>query len=115
HSAPLPPTFPYTTLFRSLLTKTFGKVNKILAAALGPLGTLFAGIQGASRVARQANAGRQARRDGGSFRDGYRARRTELRDGDSRGPIARTRDRITGRDSNSDNLRRQMRQTEDSI
>src|SRR5690606_18092181 len=51
-------------LAMGLLTKTFGKVNKILAAALGPLGTLFAGIQGASRVARQANAGRQARRDG---------------------------------------------------
>lgn len=98
-----------------LMTKTFGKVNKILAAALGPLGGLFSGLQGATRVGRQVAAGRQSRREGGSFREGYRNRRTELREGDERGIGRRTRDRITGRDSNSDDLRRQMRQTEDSI
>jgi hypothetical protein len=98
-----------------LLTKTFGKVNKILAAALSPLAGMFKGMQGAVRTGRQVRAGVQSRREGGSFREGYRDRRTELRDGDTRGPLARTRDRATGRNSNLDNLRGQVRDTEDAI
>lgn len=102
-------------LAMGLLTKTFGKVNKILSAALGPLAGLFKGLQGATRVGRQVRAGMQSRRDGNGFLSGYRERRTELRSGDARGPIARTRDRVTGRDSNLDNLRGQIRDTEDAI
>ncbi|MET9816870.1 hypothetical protein [Streptomyces sp. NPDC006355] len=98
-----------------LLTKTFGKVNKILAAAVTPFGKAFEGARGAVRTGRQVRAGVQSRREGGSFRDGYRNRRTELRGGDDRGPVARTRDRVTGRNSNLDNLRGQIRDTEDAI
>jgi hypothetical protein len=98
-----------------LLTKTFGKVNKILGAALTPLAAVFKGVRGATRTGRQVRAGMQSRNEGGSFRDGYRARRTELRDGDDRGPLTRTRDRVTGRNSNLDGLRGQIRDTEDAI
>jgi hypothetical protein len=102
-------------LAMGLLTKTFGKVNKILAASVTPFAKAFEGARGAARTGRQVRAGLQARSEGGSFRDGYRERRTELRGGDSRGPLARTRDRATGRNSNLDGLRGQIRDTEDAI
>ncbi|MEU0912130.1 transglycosylase SLT domain-containing protein [Streptomyces althioticus] len=98
-----------------LLTKTFGLVNKIFASALKPVAGLFAGARGATRGARQVAAGVQSRRNGGTFREGYRDRRTQLRDGDVRGPVARARDRITGRDSGANQLRQSIRDTEDAI
>src|SRR5690606_26660133 len=106
-------------LAMGLLTKTFGKLNKIFSAALGPVAR---GIQGTSRVVRQTGSGIREGLRGDGFGDArdrqsraYRNRRTQLRGGDVRGPIARLRDGITGRDSGADRLRQQMRQTEDSI
>src|SRR5690606_5356571 len=106
-------------LAMGLLTKTFAKLNKIFSAALGPVAR---GIQGTSRVVRQTGSGIREGLRGDGFGDArdrqsraYRNRRTQLRGGDVRGPIARLRDGITGRDSGADRLRQQMRQTEDSI
>ncbi|WP_395759472.1 transglycosylase SLT domain-containing protein [Streptomyces althioticus] len=98
-----------------LLTKTFGLVNKIFASALKPVAGLFKGARAATRGARQVASGVQSRRNGGTFREGYRDRRTQLRDGDVRGPVARARDRITGRDSGANQLRQSIRDTEDAI
>lgn len=98
-----------------LLTKTFGLVNKVFAAALKPFGGLARGARGATRGVRQAASGVQSRRSGGSFREGYRDRRTALRGGDTRGPVRRAGDRITGRDSGRPLLLRQIRDTEDAI
>jgi hypothetical protein len=106
-----------------LMTKTVGKLTKILASALTPLTAAFKGIRGVTRFTRQTasavRAGLNGDGDAGSIRDrmtsAYRDRRTQLRGGDIRGPIARTRDRITGRDSGLGNLRGQIRDTEDAI
>ncbi|MFD5069138.1 transglycosylase SLT domain-containing protein [Streptomyces sp. NPDC058369] len=98
-----------------LATKVFGKVTKMFSSALTPLKGMFKGLRGSTRAVRQVRAGMQSRREGGSFREGYRNRRTELRGGDNRGPIARTRDRITGRDSGVNQIRNQMRDTENAI
>jgi hypothetical protein len=98
-----------------LLTKTFGKFNRLLSAALTPLSGLISGVRGASRFTRQVAAGVQNRRDGGSFRDGYRNRRTELRGGDDRGPVRRGLDGFTGRNSQVDRIQAQMRDLERQI
>ncbi|BET51763.1 hypothetical protein RGQ21_67450 [Kitasatospora aureofaciens] len=98
-----------------LATKVLGKVTKILGAAAAPFAGLFKGVQGATRAGRQVRAGLQSRSEGNGFREGYRNRRTELRDGDTRGVLARTRDRITGRDHGRVQLQQQMRDTEDAI
>ncbi|MGC9439255.1 transglycosylase SLT domain-containing protein [Streptomyces sp. WG5] len=111
-----------------LLTKTLGKVNRIMAAALSPLGAVFKGLRGATRGVRQVGSSvREGTRRGAWGRSGdvgdvrdrmsqrYRDRRTELRGGDVRGPIARLRDRFTGDDSGRNQLQRQIRDTEDAI
>ncbi|MEU9258976.1 hypothetical protein AB0D68_10865 [Streptomyces sp. NPDC048212] len=99
-----------------LVTKVMGKVAKIFGAGvLTPAAAAGRGARGATRTGRQFFAGTNRWAQGGSFRDGYRDTRTRLRDGDTRGPIARTRDRITGRDSGANQLRTQMRETEDAI
>jgi hypothetical protein len=98
-----------------LLTKTFGKLNRLLASGLRPLSGLISGMRGAGRVARQVRAGVQSRRDGGSFREGYRTRRTELRGGDDRGPVRRGLDGLTGRNSQVDRIQAQMRDLERQI
>ncbi|MEU0952791.1 hypothetical protein ABZ353_10675 [Streptomyces niveus] len=102
-------------LAMGLLTKVFGKVAKIMGAGLTPVAAAGRGARGATRTARQTGAGIRSARDGDGFRQGYRDRRTALRGGDTRGPIARTRDRITGRDSTANGLRTSMRDTEDAI
>jgi phage-related protein len=104
-------------------TKLLGKVNKILGAALTPLAGMFKGLRGVTRTGRQVGsavrAGMSGDGDAGSIRDRmtnrYRERRTELRGGDIRGPVARARDRVTGRDSGSNQLRQSIRDTEDAI
>ena len=96
-------------------TKVIGKLNKMLSSALTPLGAVFKGIRGGIRGLRQVGAGVQSARAGDGFLQGYRSRRTELRGGDVRGPVARVRDRITGQDSGRGQLTRQIRETEDAI
>jgi len=99
-----------------LITKTFGKLNKILAPLVTkPIGAAIKGVVGGTRIVRQVAAGARSRGEGNGFLQGYRDRRTELRGGDVRGPIARTRDRITGEDSGRSQLTRQIRDTEDAI
>jgi SLT domain-containing protein len=105
-----------------LATKTLGKLNKIFASALTPLAGAFKGIRGAVRTGRQVGSGVRAGLQGGDMEDrrnrmsqAYRDRRTQLRGGDTRGPIARTRDRATGGDANLNRLRGQIRDTEDAI
>jgi hypothetical protein len=99
-----------------LATKVLGKFGKIFSAGvLTPAAAAGRGARGATRTVRQTAAGVSSARNGGEFRQGYRDRRTDLRDGDTRGPLARTRDRITGRDSQANGLRNSMRDTEDAI
>jgi hypothetical protein len=105
---------PYV-LAIGLGTKLLGKFNKILSASMGPFVALGKGARAATRGVRQTAAGVRSARNGDGFRQGYRDRRTELRGGDTRGPLARTRDRITGEDSGRSQLTRQIRETEDAI
>ncbi|MFJ3084362.1 transglycosylase SLT domain-containing protein [Streptomyces halstedii] len=98
-----------------IATKVLGKIGKIGGAALKPVGAAARGARGGVRTVRQTAAGARSARNGGGFRQGYRDSRTQLRGGDTRGPVARTRDRITGRDSGANQLRTQMRDTEDAI
>jgi len=75
-------------------------------AQTGNRGTLRQRIRESRDIDRQVReAGNQA----------YRDRRTQLRGGDTRGPGARLRDRVTGRDSGASRLRTSMRDTEDAI
>ena len=96
-------------------TKVIGKMNKLISSALTPLRAVFKGLRGGTRGVRQVAAGVRSARAGDGFRQGYRNKRTELRGGDVRGPIARTWDRITGHDSGRSQLTRQIRETEDAI
>ncbi|MEU5166790.1 hypothetical protein [Streptomyces mutomycini] len=64
------------------------------------------------RMRENRSINRQSRQAGNQA---YRDRRTQLRDGDTRGPMTRLGNRITGRDSGSNQLRTQMRETEDAI
>ncbi|MFD8088973.1 transglycosylase SLT domain-containing protein [Streptomyces malaysiensis] len=103
-----------------ILTKTVGKLTKIMGAGLTPVRGAFSAMRGTTRVGRQALAGTRSWAEGGSFRDGYRDRRTQLRGGDTRGPVTRARDRVTGRNSQADSIRtdmdrvsRQIQQAED--
>ncbi|WP_259454010.1 hypothetical protein [Streptomyces ginkgonis] len=98
-----------------LLTKLVGKFGKLLGAALAPVSGLISGAVGAGRVLSQVRAGASSRRNGGSFLDGYRDRRTQLRGGDDRGPLRRTADRMTGRNSQTDRINREMRDLERQI
>jgi phage-related protein len=109
-----------------LLTKTFGLLNKLLSSSLTPFKAVGRGVRGATRTVRQTGSSvREGARsassgdDIGRTRDRmsqrYRDRRTTLRDGDVRGPIARLRDRFTGRDSGRNQLQQQMRDAEDAI
>jgi hypothetical protein len=98
-----------------LLTKTFGMMNKVFSSALTPFKAAGRGVRAATRGTRQVGAGVRSARNGDGFRQGYRDRRTALRDGDVRGPVARVRDRITGRDSGRNQLQQQIRDTEDAI
>ncbi|MFD5308317.1 transglycosylase SLT domain-containing protein [Streptomyces ardesiacus] len=98
-----------------LATKVLGKVSKILGAATAPVAGAARAVRGATRGVRQTAAGVRSARNGDGFRQGYQNRRTELRGGDTRGPLARTRDRITGNDSGRSQLTRQIRETEDAI
>lgn len=98
-----------------LATKVLGKVSKILGVAMAPVAGAARAARGATRGARQVGSGIASASRGDGFRQGYRDRRTALRGGDVRGPIARTRDRITGNDSGRSQLTRQMRETEDAI
>ncbi|AWN05301.1 tape measure protein [Streptomyces phage Ibantik] len=109
-----------------LATKVLGKVTKIFGAAMAPVAGLARGARGATRGLRQvgssAREGIRSVRNGddiGTTRDRmsqrYRDRRTDLRGGDTRGPVARARDRITGNDSGRNQLAQQIRDTEDAI
>ncbi|MFE8916881.1 hypothetical protein [Streptomyces globisporus] len=102
-------------LAMGLMTKVLGKTAKIMGAGLSPLASAGRGARGGGRTALQVRDGLRSRREGGSFRQGYQDSRSQRRDGDVRGPVARMRGRITGRDSGADGLRNQMRETEDAI
>jgi SLT domain-containing protein len=91
-----------------ILSKTIGKLTKIMGIGLSPARGAFNAVRGSTRVVRQGLAGTRSWADGGSFREGYRDRRTTLRGGDDRGPVARARDRVTGRNSQGDRIRSDM-------
>lgn len=113
-----------------LLTKLIGKATGLVGRLFAPAtavvrGGVQAGV-GAGRLVSQGRARNAARRDaseaGGSRaeirqtgRDAYRARRTEARDGDVRGPGRRALDSFLGRDTNADEQRRRMRDLEDQM
>ncbi|MCX4554138.1 transglycosylase SLT domain-containing protein [Streptomyces sp. NBC_01500] len=109
-----------------LATKIFGKITKLLGSAFTPFKALGKGIVGvgkgaraATRVGRQAVSGISSARNGNGYLQGYRDRRTDLRGGDTRGPIRRTTDRARGRNTQTNNsldgLNRQISNTDDII
>ncbi|MFE9455984.1 transglycosylase SLT domain-containing protein [Streptomyces californicus] len=98
-----------------ILSKTVGKLTKVMGAGLTPARGAFSAARGTTRVARQARAGVSSWANGDSFREGYRDRRTELRGGDERGPVQRARDRVTGRNSQADRIRSDMDRVSDQI
>ncbi|MFM9464142.1 transglycosylase SLT domain-containing protein [Streptomyces scabiei] len=91
-----------------LLSKTIGKLTKIMGVGLSPAKGAFNAVRGSTRVVRQGLAGTRSWANGDSFREGYRDRRTTLRGGDTRGPLTRARDRVTGRNSQADGIRSNM-------
>ncbi|MFG2228033.1 transglycosylase SLT domain-containing protein [Streptomyces sp. NPDC048644] len=97
-----------------VLSKLFGKLGKIMAPSLGLARGFVGGLSGAGKVLRQIKAGRQSRKNGGTFRQGYRDRRTELR-GDNRGMGRRAWDRTRGRDSRATEVRVRTGQAEQSL
>ncbi|MER5441123.1 transglycosylase SLT domain-containing protein [Streptomyces sp. NPDC002790] len=98
-----------------LLTKTFGKLGKLLSPALGLARGFVSGLAGAGKVLGQIKAGRQSRQNGGTFRQGYRERRTELRGGDNRSMGRRTWDRFRGQNSRTEEVRIQTGHAEQSL
>ncbi|MFJ5882675.1 transglycosylase SLT domain-containing protein [Kitasatospora cineracea] len=103
------------------LGKVLGKAMKLLDTFVAtPAAAAFRGARGAARVGRQAGSavfGSRTDEDGNrtSARDRYRDTRTRLRGGDTRGPIRRAADRVSGRDSQQDQARGQMRDLERQI
>lgn len=82
-----------------IVAKGVGKLAKLMGPAVSTVQDLSKGTRGAVRTGRQFFAGTRSRAEGGSFREGYRAKRTDLRDGDDRGPIRRSADRFMGENS----------------
>ncbi|MEU5382677.1 transglycosylase SLT domain-containing protein [Kitasatospora cineracea] len=103
------------------LGKVLGKTMKLLDTFVAtPAAAGFRAARGATRVGRQASSalfGSRTNEDGDrtSMRDRYRDTRTRLRGGDTRGPIRRAADRVSGRDSQGDQARGQMRDLERQI
>ncbi|WP_143201153.1 transglycosylase SLT domain-containing protein [Streptomyces uncialis] len=95
---------PFLIAF-GLLTKLTGKLGKMAGSGLSLARPVAAGARGAVNTGRQALAGRE---EGESRGDAYRRRRTELRDGDSRSLGRRALDQVTGRNSNTDQITRQI-------
>ncbi|MFE0773916.1 transglycosylase SLT domain-containing protein [Streptomyces sp. NPDC058861] len=95
---------PFLLAF-GIATKALGKLGKLAGAGLSVLKPAAAGTRGLVNTGRQALARRE---DGESRRDAYRRRRTELRDGDSRSVGRRMLDQVTGRNSNTDQITRQI-------
>jgi SLT domain-containing protein len=62
------------------LSKLLGKLGKLGNTLITPVKKGVQGARGASRIVSQARAGVASRRTGGSFRDGYTARRSQIRD-----------------------------------
>ncbi|MGI5531521.1 hypothetical protein ACQEVX_30335 [Streptomyces syringium] len=98
-----------------LLTKLFGKLFKLMSPALGVVRGGVLGARGGYRVARQLTAGVQGARAGGSFRESWRAQRTELRGGDERSLVRRGWERARGQDSRADAIRVDTGQAEQSL
>lgn len=82
--------------------KTFGLMTKVFSPVAGLAKGLFKGARGASRIAGQAARGIQSKLSGGDYRTGYRAQRGTYNNGDTRSLGQRTRDRVTGRNSQTD-------------
>ncbi|MGK5496394.1 transglycosylase SLT domain-containing protein [Streptomyces sp. URMC 125] len=98
-----------------VLLKGVGMLNRVLAGltktALKPA---WAAGRAGTRVGRQFFAGTGNWAEGGTFREGYRQRRAELRGGDDRGPGRRLWDRITGRNPSQEGQNREaQRQLEE--
>ncbi|MFD0384452.1 hypothetical protein ACFQ2B_26100 [Streptomyces stramineus] len=96
---------PFLLAF-GLLTKTVGKLGKLLLLIHGPakvlagaVGGAARGARGATRYGRQVAGGIRSRRGGGRFLDGYDARRDNFRDQDQRRRRDRQRVRQAGREN----------------
>ncbi|MFJ8041214.1 transglycosylase SLT domain-containing protein [Kitasatospora sp. NPDC096147] len=105
-----------------LLTTVVGKVTKILSlglvpirAAVGAAALAGRGVRGGVRTLRQTGAGVAGRVRGDSYFDTYRDRRIALRGGDTRGPIRRSVDSLRGGNSQSGQIRTQMRDVQQQI
>lgn len=104
-------TLPFLLAF-GLLTKVVGKLAKTFSSVLGPVAR---GARGLFRGGRQVASGVQSRRNGGSFREGYRDRRTQLRGGDTRGVGTRLLDGLSGRNSQVTAIRDSVADLEEQI
>ncbi|MFD8594550.1 transglycosylase SLT domain-containing protein [Kitasatospora sp. NPDC059646] len=103
------------------LGKILGKTMKLLDTFVAtPAAAAFKGARGAVRTGRQAASaafGSRTDEDGNrtTVRSRYRDTRTRLRGGDTRGPLTRAADRVTGRNTQEDRARGQMRDLERQI
>ncbi|MCX5201484.1 transglycosylase SLT domain-containing protein [Streptomyces sp. NBC_00237] len=117
-------------LAAALATKVLGKFIGVGGRLLTPVAAVgrgaVQGVRGVSRARDQRSAARDARteaRSQGSSRrearmvgrEAYRSRRAELRGGDSRGPVARTRDSVLGIRVSGDDQAREIAKIERQI
>ncbi|MFF9481391.1 transglycosylase SLT domain-containing protein [Streptomyces sp. NPDC014733] len=98
-----------------VLTKTVGKLTKLAGSGLRPAAAGARGARGGVRAGRQFFAGTRSWAEGGTFREGYRAKRTELRGGDERGPVRRATDRVRGRNSQVEQIQVQTGEAERAL
>ncbi|WP_229347956.1 CHAP domain-containing protein [Streptomyces sp. UNOB3_S3] len=96
---------PFLLAF-GVLTKTAGKLGKLLAFAATPAkmlaGTVSGtsrGVRGATRYGRQVAGGVRSRRDGGTFLEGYDAQRDRFRERDQTRRRNRSRVAAAGREN----------------
>ncbi|GGW89473.1 transglycosylase SLT domain-containing protein [Streptomyces noursei] len=98
-----------------LLTKTIGKLTKLAGSGLRPVAAGARGVRGGVRAGRQFFSGTRSWAEGGTFREGYRNKRAQLRGGDERGPIRRATDRMRGRNSQVEEIRVQTGEAERAL
>ncbi|MFI5802976.1 transglycosylase SLT domain-containing protein [Streptomyces sp. NPDC051561] len=106
-----------------LLSKLIGKIIGVGGRLLSPLRVLGTGVTQGGRAAARTRSQRQARSAARTAaqsrgesrrevtqagRQAYRERRAENRSGDSRGPVARSRDSLLGVSVGGDQQRRQL-------
>ncbi|MFF9653083.1 transglycosylase SLT domain-containing protein [Streptomyces sp. NPDC014622] len=104
------------------LIKTFGLLTKVFSPVAGLAKGLFKTGKGATRIAGQVARGLQSKASGGDYKTAYRAQRGAYNNGDSRSLGRRAADRVTGRNSqveeiqvNTDKAKQKINELETEI